>query len=93
MFQHSNASGIDGVGHVYTLVRPGVVNAAQLVAELEQALGLVLQGPSQQGHLVTAELSYGAGTLVQVRLRADQPALSDAQQQAAEQTILAHQAA
>ena len=74
---------------VYHLIRPGKVDAAKLCAELESALGVSLSGPSQEGHVVTAEIAYVGQTTVQIRLKREKQ-LSAADEQKAEQVILDH---
>lgn len=86
----SDAEGQDGVGRVYTVVHSTTVNASKLKDELEAILGVSLSGTAQNGHLVTAELAYGAGVIIQVRLNQNTPALNAAAEAALEQAVLKH---
>lgn len=80
----------DGIAYQYTLVAPHAVNAAALVGEIEAAIGRQLQGEGQAGSIATANLAYGAGAIVMIRIRDGQPALSQGEQDAAEAVILGH---
>lgn len=83
---------VDTPYHVYHLIKPGKVDAPKLLSELEAALGKQLSGVNQVGHLVTGEIAYIGQSIVQLRLKADTPELTPAEEAAAETVILSHQA-